>query len=456
MNDNTIPMIHVTSLGCSKNWVDTEIIVAGLLQSGFGLAPDAEDADLWLINTCGFIRSARDEAESVIRTAVKWKKKEPTHRKIIVSGCLPAWQDFEIIRECYPGVDLWTRPEEVPEVANRVAMLWNGDKLPARKKTPYLYDHHTPRVQLTPEHYAYVKIADGCDNCCSYCAIPSIRGKNRSRTIESVVAEVRNLVALGVREIILIGQDITRFGEDRPGDETLAQLIRAIDEIEGDFWLRLLYLHPARYTDELTELYKTSKHLIPYLEMPIQHINADVLASMNRAIDPERIKTIFRTLRADIPQLALRTTFILGYPGETNEAFEEVMDLLREVRFDRVGAFVFQPEPGTPAASLPNTVDPKVAKLRYRRLMTLQNQISYERNSELIGKEVEIIVDEVDGKWLTGRTYRDAPEIDNKVIIEHTPRNIEPGERVIVRITDAEPYELLAKYIRRIKRKVQP
>lgn len=443
-----IPLVHVTSLGCSKNWVDTEIILAGLLQKEFGISPESNDANLWLINTCGFITSAREETEAAIRRAITWKKRRPARRKIVVTGCICAWENAEDVIARYPAVDLWLKPDDVPNAHEHIAALWYGatDPVP-HQKTPFLYDHTTPRVQLTPEHYAYVKIADGCDNKCSYCAIPKIRGRSRSRTIASVAEEVTNLVNLGVKEIILIGQDITRFGQDRDGGETLVGLLRALETLQGTFWIRLLYLHPARYSDELTELYASAKHLIPYLEMPIQHIDAEILKSMNRAVNPGRIREIFLTLRQKVPQIALRTTFIIGYPGETEAQFEKILDLLREIRFDRVGAFVYQPEPGTPAATMPDQVPKAVAEERYQRLMTLQSEISEAQNLELVGETLEILVDEADGEWVVGRTYRDAPDIDNKVIVRNAKKIREPGCFINGFVTAASPYELLARYV---------
>lgn len=445
-----IPLVYVTSLGCSKNWVDTEIVMAGLLQENFGFSPDLDDADVWLINTCGFISSAREETTSHIRRAVQWKQKSKKRRRmIVIAGCICAWEQAATIFDAYPDVDLWLRPEQVPEAAARIAALRDEKVQQAvMEPTPYLYDHTTPRLLMTPEHYAYVKIADGCDNYCSYCAIPKIRGRSRSRTVASVVTEIQNLVNMGVQEIILIGQDITRFGDDRPdANENLVSLIRAIDEISGSFWLRLLYLHPARYPDELTELFQHSKHLIPYLEMPIQHIDAAIMNSMNRKVTPERIMEIWTTLREKVPHIALRTTFIIGYPGETEAAFEALLDLLKTIRFDRVGAFIFQPEPGTPAADLPDTVPPEVAQSRYERLMTLQSEISLERNKALVGETLDVLIDYADGHWLVGRTYRDAPDIDNKVIVRGTRGLVEPGTHVQALITAGDTYELLAKYV---------
>ncbi len=448
-----MPLVFMTSLGCSKNWVDSEIAIAAMLQAGFGYAADEKSADVWYINTCGFIASAREEGDEYMRKAVRWKKRAPQRRKIVIAGCIVSSKYFEEFKGKFPEVDLWIQPDEVQQVHLKMQAMFANSALesaPTKVGTQkYLYDHCTPRVQLTPEHFAYIKIADGCDNNCSYCAIPSIRGKSRSRTIESVIAEIQNLVQLGVKEIILIGQDITRFGMDREGGETLMQLLENIEKIEGDFWVRLLYLHPARYPNELTQLYKNAKHLVPYLEMPIQHISDNMLTSMNRKVTGARIKEIFTTLRQEAPQVALRTTFIVGYPGETDQDFAEVMDLIRTVEFDRVGAFIFQPEPHTPAAKLENPVDIQVAQQRYDALMSLQNEISLKRNQALIGQTVDVLIDDFDGEKMIGRTYRDAPEIDNIVFIRKAIKKLNVGDRVQAVVTDANAYELEATLLTR-------
>lgn len=451
-NKMNLPLVSITSLGCSKNWVDTEIAAAALLQAGFGYAPDERDADIRYINTCGFIASARKEASDFIAKAVRWKKREPELRRIVVAGCIVASRFFDAFKEKFPEVDLWIAPDDAPRTHEKFAqLLQNKIKLPKKHEQSFIYDHETPRIQLTPEHFAYIKISDGCDNHCSYCAIPSIRGKNRSRTIASVCSEIRDLAQLGVKEFILIGQDITRFGMDREGGETLMQLLYEIEKIPGDFWVRMLYLHPARYPEELTQLFKSAQHLIPYLEMPIQHISEHLLESMNRKVSGARIRDIFATLRKKVPHIALRTTFIVGYPGETDADFQEILDLMKSVRFDRVGAFIFQPEPDTPAATMKNTVSASVAKARYNELMALQNEISLTHNKALVGSEIEVLIDALvstsEGDYYIGRTYRDAPEIDNTIYIKDPKSALEIGERVKVKITRAEVYDLYAKLL---------
>lgn len=439
-------LVFVTSLGCSKNWVDTEIMMAHLLEHQFGFTDSEKSADVWLINTCGFIASARTETESFINKAIKWKKKN-IQRKIVIAGCINAYDTEKVYPKRFPEVDLWLQIDEITRLGERLeVLLADGKQSDQTCGSNYLYDHHTARLQLTPEHYAYLKITDGCDNHCSYCAIPHIRGKSRSRTIESVVIEAQNLIANGVKELILIGQDITRFGYDLTGKGELVPLLKQLDQLEGDFVIRLLYLHPARYPDELTDLYATSQHLLPYLEMPVQHIAQSILDSMNRQVSKERIIEILKNLKKRVPHIALRTTFILGYPTETPEAFEELLDFVKTIEFDRVGAFVFQVEPNTPAAKLSPVIEPQIAQKRYDQLMALQNSIALKKNQSLLGQTVRVLIDEV-GEEIVGRTYRDAPEIDNVIYINPKRRHLRQGEWVDVKIVDVAAYEMLGEIL---------
>ena len=352
----TAKYFYLVSLGCPKNLVDSEIIAANLLNNGWGLAMTPEMAQLYIINTCAFIPPAREEAAGEINCASLWKQENP-ERKIIVTGCLS--QYGKDIRKKFPQVDFWAGVDDVV----RLPEILNG-KAPSTGCS-YLHSADTPMLQLTVPHVAYVKIADGCNNCCSYCIIPRLRGKLRSRPMADVLEEISGLVSNGVKEIIIIAQDVTAFGMDRPGTgDSLAGLLTQIEEIEGDFKVRLLYTHPAHYTDELISVLAQSKKVMPYLDMPLQHISDRILKAMNRHIDTAGIKTLLKKLRQNIPGLVLRTTFITGLPGETDEEFAELEKFIREQKFERLGVFPYAAEPGSKAAAMPDIPSAETAAAR--------------------------------------------------------------------------------------------
>lgn len=434
--------VYIVSLGCPKNFVDTEVMAASLIVHGFGISNEARDADVYMINTCAFIPSAREEAEECIREALKWKGGRGGRRKVVIAGCLNQWDRQGDYRRLFPEVDLWVGLNSVPVLAERIAGLYKKGGVVADdfEVADYLYDDSTPRLQLTPRHYAYIKISEGCDNCCSYCSIPLIRGRHRSRASASVLREAENLLRGGVGELILIGQDITAYGADS-GDMNLAELLRQLDRLEGNFRLRLLYTHPAHFTDELVEVMASSKHLLPYADMPLQHISDRILASMGRKVSRSRIEELIAKLRREIPGIALRTTFIVGYPGETEEDFDILYDFVKRMRFERLGVFTYFEEPGTPAAAMPDKVPEEVAEERMERLMLLQSQISLELNQAMIGREIEVAVDGRERGKCFGRSYMDAPEIDNQVVFA-AGRRTAVGDVVKVKISSCSEYEL--------------
>ena len=435
-------LAFMVSLGCPKNFVDTEVIAGSILTGGVGITPDPEEADIYIINTCAFIPTARKEAESVIKEAVAWKKNFPKERKIIVCGCLIQWDKDFSIRNKFKKVDLWLGIDNIPEAGNLIleAISENPKASPLPSSSPeYLYDDLTPRLQLTLPHFAYIKISEGCSNKCSYCAIPNIRGKLRSRKQDSIVKEASNLLAGGVKELILIGQDTTAYAADSGEKDSLAKLLRKLDKLKGDFWLRLLYTHPAHFSDKLIETIADSEHALPYIDMPLQHISDKLLRSMNRRTASKDIRKLLDKIRAAIPEIALRTTFITGYPGETDKDFEELLSFVKEEKFQRMGAFVYYPEPSTPAASMPGQVPPEVAAERRDALMKAQSKISLSFNKSLAGKVFDVIVDTVDAKRAMGRTFMDAPEIDNCVLFSG---KVNPGDLVKVKITGASEYDL--------------
>ncbi len=430
--------VFPVSLGCPKNLVDTEIMAGLLVTSGYRLTLDEESASVYLINTCAFLPAAREEAYAAIRDAVRWKKRRPG-RRIVVTGCLPEKFRDGTLNGRFPQVDVWLRVDAIPQLA---AVL-DGAPAPECGGEPvFLGDHTMPRLLLTMPHVAYLKIADGCDNRCAYCAIPGIRGGLRSRSAESVLTEARQLLAGGARELVVVAQDITAYGQDRPAaGETAGGLIRALDALDGDFRLRLLYTHPAHYTADFIDAVAESRHVVPYLDLPLQHINDRILRAMGRRVGRADVETLLLTLRERIPGLVLRTTFIAGLPGETEAEFAELEAFMRDQRFERCGVFAFSPEPGTPAARMPDQVSGEVAADRAAALMALQQEIMRERQREWVGRVDRVLIDAVSGNRAFGRGTADAPDIDNRVVISRGGR-LKVGNFYDIVITAADAYEL--------------
>ncbi len=443
-------LIHITSLGCAKNFVDTELAAASLLMSGFGIANDERDAKIRFVNTCAFIESARAETASVLRDAVKWKAGRKG-RLLVVGGCVVEWDKDGSWRAQFPEVDLWTRIDSIASLGRILAGLQDGasavaSKLP--KEPRFLYDHTTPRLQLTPGHFAYLKIADGCDNRCSYCSIPLIRGPLRSRSSASVLKEAQALLLGGCKELVVIAQDSGAFGNDRAeasATENLPSLLKRLDALDSDsdFWLRLMYVHPRRVSEAFLEALATSKrHLVPCLEMPLQHIADGVLKAMGRKIGGEAARLAVERVRGAVPGIGLRTTFLVGFPGETDADFEELLAYVKSARFERLGAFAYSPEPGTPAAKMSGRVSPELAEERRAELMRVQAAISLERNLALAGSSLDVIVDNAPSRGIAlGRGYMDAPEIDNSVELKGAS-GLKPGDFVKVLIKGGSEYGL--------------
>ncbi len=447
-----MPNIYMVSLGCPKNLVDTEVMTGQLLVKGFGVAMDPEEADIYLINTCAFIESARQDAYEAIEEGVDWKNELPG-RLLVVTGCLVQWDKAEKVKAEWPEVDLWTGLDMIPMIPDMLQEI--SDKPAARGTTRrqdepcYLYDDSTPRFQWTLSHLAYLKIAEGCNNRCSYCAIPNIRGCLRSRDIASIRQETINLVNGGVKEVILIAQDITAFGHDT-GKGNLAELLRELESIDLDFKIRLLYAHPAHLTDEIIQAMAECGKVLPYLDLPLQHISDHLLKVMGRKTDRKHIENVLAKLREKIPGIAIRTTFITGFPGETAEDFAELRDFIKEQEFDRLGVFAYCPEVDTPAEAFADQVSEEVADARADELMKIQGKISLKRNKKLVGKEFCVIIDGVSKKSATGRTYMDAPDIDN--IVHITPAGkLKVGDIVEARICGSGKYDLFAEVQKKIK-----
>ncbi|OHE81361.1 MAG: hypothetical protein A2107_12170 [Verrucomicrobia bacterium GWF2_62_7] len=526
--------VGLINLGCAKNLVDAEIMLGHLLQAGMTIVNEAGEADAIIVNTCSFIDPAKEESVNAVFEADEVRRRLRPDQALIVSGCM-AQRFPEALRKEIPEIDAIMGLNEVPKVAEVVRQAISHRKaaglrkasgkadgksqVAAGRKTPsvapikfvsrratYIPDHDAPRFRLTPNHFAFVKIAEGCNHPCTFCVIPQIRGRHRSRTVESVVAEARRLVAEGVKELNLISQDTTYYGLDlwpanarnqRPFDHsrsrsftqasllpvaavsdrrtfgartaggrrpplqlpalhasrftphalpTLCTLLRELDAIPGDFWIRLLYTHPAHWSDELIETVAASKKVVRYVDMPLQHIHPAMLAAMQRETSEAWIRGLIARIRQRIPGIAIRTAFIVGFPGETEKQFKHLLDFIREMKFERVGVFLYSQEEGSRAAALPSQVPEPVKRDRHARAMALQQQLSRERNASLIGQNLRVLVDGPSNKkgftWIA-RSEGDAPEIDGHVYL--TGKKLRPGQFLDVTVTGSSEYDVVAE-----------
>ena len=463
------------SLGCAKNLVDAEIMLGDVIARGMTLTNDAADADVLIVNTCAFIDSAKEESIEAILEAHQTKglKKRRKDQKLIVAGCMSQRFSNDLAGEFNGEVDAFIGLDQVKDVGSIIEKVlgrasshqspvtshvsltddaWEPLNLVTRKPV-YIPDWDTPRVRLTPSHTAFTKIAEGCNHPCSFCVIPQMRGKHRSRTIESVVAEVRGLVTEGVKEINLISQDTTYYGMDlwaekagprQPVDSargvTLTRLLRELDKIEGDFWVRLLYTHPAHWSDELIHTIAECRHVARYVDMPLQHIHPRMLEVMRRETSSEHIENLITRIRAGIPGIAIRTTFIVGFPGETEEEFEYLLDFIERTRFERLGVFTYSQEEGSRAAKMEGQLPQKVKQARYKKAMKLQQRIAAEQSAAQVGKTIRALVDQP----LVARGEVDAPDIDGRILLKK-PAPV--GEFVNVRITGTQVYDLVGEMV---------
>lgn len=434
------------SLGCPKNLVDSERMLGLLAQDGYRLVPDADGADLVVINTCGFIDAARQESLGVIREMIE-RKKAGSLKGIVVAGCL-AERQKDLLLEQVPEVDqivgVFGR-EEIARVADRIM----GDLHEQRtvfRPAPVQAQDDRARLRITPRHLAYLKVSEGCDRLCTFCAIPYMRGKHVTKPIETVVAEARELAADGVRELNLVAQDMTYYGVDLYGKPRLADLLRALEEVEGVEWVRVLYNYPNLVTDDLVETLASSRKVIPYLDMPLQHVNDRMLKVMNRRHTREETESIVSRLREAIPGLVLRTTFIVGFPGETDAEFEELLDYVKATRFERLGAFTYSLEPDTPAAKLPGHLPDDVKNDRRDRVMAAQQEIAFAFNATLVGKSLDVLIDapapDHPGLYL-GRTYADAPDVDGVTYVRG--EGLEVGDLVACQVVGSDGYDTVAE-----------
>ncbi|SEM00528.1 SSU ribosomal protein S12P methylthiotransferase [Syntrophus gentianae] len=445
--------VHVVSLGCPKNLVDSEVMAALLVQAGCRIVSTPEEAEILLLNTCAFILPAREESiDEIFRLAEL--KKEGKCRYLIVAGCLSQRYGAELAAEI-PEVDLFLGISEVPNIADHLRKLREGEPGVTADRsvvTPplFLMDAGHPRLLSAPTFSAYLKIADGCSNRCTYCSIPKIRGKGRSRPVDDLLREAEDLAERGVRELILIAQDTTAYGRDLPGKPTLALLLRKLAELDDLAWIRILYTYPTGLTDELFEVIAAHDRICSYLDVPIQHIDDDILKAMKRQGDGPLILRKLERARATLPDLALRTSLIVGFPGETTAKFNRLLDFVQETRFDHLGVFPFSPEEGTPAEKLPRQVSDRTKKARRNLLMEEQAVISHEINQTLIDSRQEVLIEGLSQTLdypLIGRCRRQAPDIDGITYVKSGDQPLPPGTLVPCRIVAADDYDLFAEPI---------
>ena len=438
--------IGFISLGCSKNLMDTEVMLHCLADAGYEIVPQDTEADIVVVNTCGFIESAKRESIDTILD-VAWLKKHRSLKGIICTGCLAERYREQILTEM-PEVDAVLGVGSLQKIVDAVRDIEAG----RHGFTAFDDKEHAPlggdRVLTTPEYTAYLKIAEGCDNRCTYCAIPLIRGKMRSRTMEDIVAEAQDLEKLGVKELNLIAQDTTRYGLDLYGRYALADLVEALCRATSIPWIRLLYCYPDKITDDLIRALRDNPRLLPYMDVPIQHISDHVLTAMNRHGNAATVKDAVRRLREQVPGITLRTTAMVGFPGETEEDFAELCAYIKEAKFDRFGAFTYSPEEGTPAADLPDQIDEQTKQDRYDILMQTQADISRALQEKKVGQTVTVLCEGYDEAASThyGRSAADAPDIDGKVFFS-APRRVRPGTFVQVQITGALDYDLTGEML---------
>lgn len=424
------------SLGCNKNLVDTEKVIALFKEHNYKIVNNAEDAEIILINTCGFINSAKEEAINTILEMAQYKNKNCKY--LIVIGCLVERYKEEL-EKAIPEVDLYIKYKEYNTLWEKIENLVNTNK-----NESINFEEYTNRIITTGSNYAYIKIADGCSNCCTYCAIPKIRGVQKSRTIESIIKEAEKIANDGYEEIILTAQDTTKYGQDIYGQPKLAQLLQEICKIDKIKWIRILYSYPETITEDLIKVVKENTKICHYFDIPIQHISDSVLKRMNRKSNGESIRNLIQKLRKEIPDIILRTTVMVGFPGETKEDFEQLYEFLKEAKFDKLGAFMYSKEEGTAAEKLNNQVHSSTKKSRYNKIMKLQQEISKENLQRKIGTIQKVRIDGItkNKKFYITRSYMDTPEIDGIIYVKNTQK-LKLGDWANCKIINVENYDLI-------------
>lgn len=449
--------VGFVSLGCPKNLVDSEVMMGQLKQNGYQITADPEDADTVVVNTCGFIDAAKKESIDTILEAAQLKTSGKAKR-LIVAGCLVERYRDELKAEI-PEVDAFIGTSQINDILAVCDPGTNTRTLPVvplgNQSATYLYDESTPRVLATPSHYAFVKIAEGCDRPCAFCFIPQMRGHFRSRRFGSIVAETQQLAEEGVKEIILVAQDSSRYGEDLGKQDALARLLRELSRIDGIEWVRVMYTYPTHISDNFLEALAEEPKAVKYLDMPLQHASQNVLKLMKRGGNRRSLERLIERVRKRVPGIAVRTTFISGFPGETEDDFQELLGFIKDVEFDRVGVFTYSDEEGTPAFDLPDKVSSRIAVRRRTALMKEQAKISRRKNRARVGDVVQVLFEgeskESELLW-QGRMETQAPDIDGCVLINDVPDNILPaaGEFVSVEITEAYEYDLIGRILPRM------
>ncbi len=443
--------IGFVSLGCSKNLVDTEMMIGLFKEHDYKIVNNPKEADIILINTCGFIESAKEEAINTILEMAEYKKNRCKY--IIATGCLVKRYEEEL-KKALPEVDLFISCDNYNDFWKEIAEL-NLEKKSGVVETGSnpLFEENTldydKRVITTGDKMAYLKIAEGCSNRCTYCAIPYIRGPFVSRKMDDIIKEAKGLAKNGIKELIVIAQDTTKYGIDIYGEPKLAELLNELCKIKGIEWIRFLYAYPETITDELISIVKNNNKICKYFDIPIQHISDKVLKRMNRKSNSKSIKDLMKKIRKEIPEVILRTTVIVGFPGETVEDYDELYNFIRETKFDKLGAFMYSKEDGTPAARLPEQIHHATKKSRYNKIMKLQQEISNQNLTKKIGNIYKTLIEDVsfDGKYYIGRTYMDVPDMDGVVFIKKDDR-IKIGQFVNCKITDVREYDLIGKIIK--------
>lgn len=421
--------VSVITLGCSKNTVDSERLMRQIQLNDIEITDDPNKAKTVIINTCGFIEAAKEESINTILSAVSMKNKKKI-KKVIVAGCLSERYKDELVKEI-PEVDVYFGTENYDGIIKEL-----GGNL----KRELLGE----RLLSTPSHTAYLKISEGCDHPCSFCAIPLMRGLHKSKSMEELINEAKYLAANNTKELILIAQDTTDYGKDIYSQKKLAELIKKLSDIKGIEWIRLMYAYPSKFPDDVIEVIKSNPKVCKYVDIPLQHISDDVLRSMRRGVTAERTKKLIKKLRKEIPDITLRTTFIVGYPNETEKDFNELCDFIKETKFDRIGTFTYSVEENTASFILGDPVSSEEKERRKNVLMELQREISLNKNESFVGKELKVLVEAVEGDFYIGRSYRDAPEVDGEILIHKANTELKLGEFCSVKVIDFDEYDLYA------------
>jgi len=446
--------VGFVSLGCPKNLVDSEVMMGQLAEAGYEITNSADDADTVVVNTCGFIESAKQESIDAILEATSLKASGKAKR-VIVAGCLVERYRDDLMKEL-PEVDAFIGTSQVNDILKAADAEFDAKELTitpiGNKTSTYLYDEYTPRMRATQSHTAFIKIAEGCDRPCAFCSIPSMRGSFRSRRFGSIIEEARNLAKQGVKEVVLIAQDSSRYGEDLGEVDALAALIRALGEIEELEWVRVMYAYPTHISDAFLDAMAETPKAVKYLDMPLQHGSRNVLKLMKRGGTRESLEKLIARVREKVPGIAIRTTFITGFPGETDEDFDELIEFVQNCRFDNVGVFTYSDEEATPAFDLPNKVDPKIAEKRRTRLMKEQAKISKSLNKSKVGSTRRVLFEGLSQEsdlLFQGRLEGQAEEIDGYILINDMPEGFEPnvGEIYNVKITEALDYDLVGEIV---------